>query len=334
MRQVRIQGTITTGRWTLPVVIIICTVCWCVSNALTFDNGLSMTYVPFGLTARQVEIVPEWCLRLAGYAAFAAIGYFLIGLNNVFAIVRTRASAQTSFFFLLVTACPLLHTGYAGIIVAMSLALSLFLLFSGYHTYGDAPQYVFGSFALLSVATLFSPKIIYLAPIWLIGAVQFRAMSPRSLCAALVGLILPYWFLFGHAFYHDRMELFTMPFTEMVTFSDIGLSVMPLYGISTLSYMFLLFAASLLQYLMESYKDKMQIRSYLIFLFNLTAYCYLFVLLQPSMLNDLLVTMMMSVSVLAAHLFVLTSSKASNIFFIIITVGLVLLYALNLLTAI
>jgi len=46
---------------------------------------------------------------------FAGIGYFLIELNNTFAIIRMRASVQTSLYFLLITACPGMHLLYAGI---------------------------------------------------------------------------------------------------------------------------------------------------------------------------------------------------------------------------
>ena len=32
---------------------------------------------------------------------------------------------------------------------------------------------------------------------------------------------MPYWMLFGHAFFYDQIELFYHPFKELATFGDI-----------------------------------------------------------------------------------------------------------------
>jgi hypothetical protein len=311
-------------------VILICTGWWLTALAVSYGNGHDVMRMPFGLSEEWLNVLPEWVYRLAGFAVFAAIGYFLIELNNVYAIIRTRATVQTSFFFLLAASCPQLHTAYTGILTTIPLTLSVFMLFRSYHAYSDAPRYVFASFVLMAIATMFSPKIFLLAPIWYIGMGHFRALSLRSVCASLLGVALPYWFLLAHAAFYKQMELFTQPFIELVTFSDIGPSSLPTYGIAVLVYMFLLYAGSLIQFITESYKDKLQTHSYLGFMLSLTAYCFALVLLQPSLLNDLLTTMMVSCAMLAAHLFVLTTTKSSNVFFIIVMAGLAAVYFINL----
>ena len=40
------------------------------------------------------------------FILYSVIGYFLIGLNNAFAIIRMRASVQTAIYFLLISVCP------------------------------------------------------------------------------------------------------------------------------------------------------------------------------------------------------------------------------------
>jgi hypothetical protein len=126
------------------------------------------------------------------------------------------------------------------------------------------------------------------------------------------------------------MELFTQPFTDMVDLADIGPASLPSYGVNIIAFMVLLFLGSLIQYATESYKDKLQVHSYIGFLLSLMAYGIALILIQPSLLNDLLTTLMISCALLTAHLFVMTTTKSSNIFFIIMMVGLAAIYILNL----
>lgn len=64
--------------------------------------------------------IPAWANRIVSFLLFAGIGYFLIELNNTFAIIRMRASVQTSLYFLLITACPGMHLLYAGDVAAVT----------------------------------------------------------------------------------------------------------------------------------------------------------------------------------------------------------------------
>jgi hypothetical protein len=53
-------------------------------------------------------------------------------------------------------------------------------------------------------------------------------------------------------------------------------------------------------------------------------------MLQPTMLPDLLTTMLISLAMLTAHLFVLTNTKGTNILFIVAMAGLAAVYIINL----
>jgi hypothetical protein len=143
-------------------------------------------------------------------------------------------------------------------------------------------------------------------------------------------MALPYWFLLAHAAFYGQMELFTAPFIEMVSFSDFGPSSLPVYAIATLAFLSVLYVGSFIQYLTESYKDKLQIRAYLGFMLLLWVYCLALVMLQPLLFSRLIVSMMVISAMLTAHLFVLTNTKVSNLFFITVTVALALLFTANL----
>ena len=104
MRNKRLQGLVTAGRWTLPAAIFICTLCWVLTSALLPE--LTMTAGEEGGSvlwqSARTLLLPAWAEHLVSFLIYAAIGYFLIELNNRFSIIRMRASVQTAIYFLLV----------------------------------------------------------------------------------------------------------------------------------------------------------------------------------------------------------------------------------------
>ena len=55
----------------------------------------------------------------------------------------------------------------------------------------------------------------------LLEAYRFQSLTPRSFCGALLGWMLPYWRLFGHAFFYNEMELFYRPFNQLLAFGEV-----------------------------------------------------------------------------------------------------------------
>lgn len=107
MRNKRLQSQITAGRWTLPAVILICTLFWVLTSLLLPDLTSSLGKEG-GSTIWQSTrslLLPSWADRIVSYLVYAIIGYFLIEINNRFTIIRMRASVQTAIYFLLVTVC-------------------------------------------------------------------------------------------------------------------------------------------------------------------------------------------------------------------------------------
>ena len=329
MRNKRLQGRVTAGRFTLPVVILICLVCWMATSFLLPDMNPDKEAGYSLWQSACAFLPPAWINRIISFGLYAIIGYFLIELNNTYGIIRMRASVQTSLYFLLVTACPGMHLLYAGDVAAVAYLVSLYFLFKSYqqpHPVG----YVFHSFAFIGIGSLLFPQLLFFIPVWLIGSYSFQSLTVRSFCGALIGLTLPYWFLLGHAFFYGQMELFYQPFTELVHFQRIDpLKELSLWELVTLGYLFILFVVSAVHCIVCGFDDKIRTRSFLHFLIFLNICIFLFILLQPAHCMDLLSLLMIGVSILVGHLFVLTSSKASNLFFIGSMAGLFFLFCFN-----
>ena len=334
MRNKKLQNQVTAGRFTLPVVILICTLCW-VSTYFLFPDLMTAptqeNLSSFWQSARDF-LLPGWAERIVSFLVYAVIGYFLIELNNQFGIIRMRASMQTAIYFLLVTACPEMHLLYAGDITALAFLISIYFLFKSYQQ-SRAAGYLFYSFLFIGAGSILFPQLTVLSVLWLFEAYRFQALTPRSFCGALLGWLLPYWMLFGHAFFYNEMELFYRPFIELTTFGDVfNLQILQTWELAVLGYLLVLFIVSAVHCIAAGFEDKIRTRAYLQFLIDLTIFLFLLIAIQPNYCSDLLPLLMISCSILIGHFFVLTNSKSSNVFFIVSLVSLILLFAFNIWT--
>ncbi len=334
MRNKKLQNQVTAGRFTLPVVILICTLCW-VSTYFLFPDLMTAptqeNLSSFWQSARDF-LLPGWAERIVSFLVYAVIGYFLIELNNQVGIIRMRASMQTAIYFLLVTACPEMHLLYAGDIAALAFLISIYFLFKSYQQ-SRAAGYLFYSFLFIGAGSILFPQLTVLSVLWLFEAYRFQALTPRSFCGALLGWMLPYWMLFGHAFFYNEMELFYRPFIELTIFGDVfNLQILQTWELAVLGYLLVLFIVSAVHCIAAGFEDKIRTRAYLQFLIDLTIFLFLLIAIQPNYCSDLLPLLMISCSILIGHFFVLTNSKSSNVFFIVSLVSLILLFAFNIWT--
>lgn len=253
----------------------------------------------------------------------------MIELNNRFSIIRMRASVQTAIYFLLVTVCPEMHLLYAGNVAAITFLFSIYFLFKSYQQ-SQASGYLFYSFLFIGAGSILFPQLTFFSVLWLFEAHRFQSLTFRSFCGALIGWTMPYWMLFGHAFFYDQMELFYHPFKELATFGDIfNLQILQPWELATLGYLLVLFIVSAAHCVVAGFEDKIRTRAYLQFLIDVTLFLFVLIVLQPSQCSNLLPLLMISNSILIGHLFVLTNNKTSNIFFIVATVCLILLFGFN-----
>ena len=250
--------------------------------------------------------------------------------ENIPAIAEAGyTSVQTAIYFLLVTVCPEMHLLYAGNVAAITFLFSIYFLFKSYQQ-AQASGYLFYSFLFIGAGSILFPQLTFFSVLWLFEAHRFQSLTFRSFCGALVGWTMPYWMLFGHAFFYDQMELFYHPFKELATFGDIfNLQILQPWELATLGYLFVLFIVSAAHCVVAGFEDKIRTRAYLQFLIDVTLFLFVLIVLQPSQCSNLLPLLMISNSILIGHLFVLTNNKTSNIFFIVATVCLILLFGFN-----
>lgn len=324
----RLQNKVVTGRFTLPVTIFLSILLW-IFYLLNPEKEAAGNegYLLWNEIYRF--IASFFPVALISFLIYGFIGYMLIELNNAYSIIRIRTHIHVCIYALILSVCPFFHPLQPGSIATLCIGISLYYLFRTYQKTQPAGL-VFHTFLFLSVGSLFVPKLFFFFPIYLIGLLNFQIFNLRIFIAALLGIILPYCLLFGHAFFYEQMELFYAPFRELVHFSPIRYDSWNTGILWAGIYIMILFLSGSIHALLTSYQDKIRTRSFIAFLTWITGAAILFTLLQPQLLASFLPIVLCGSSLLAGHLLALTHSKISNIYFILLIIGLVALYIYNL----
>lgn len=325
----RFQNIITTGKLTFPVVIIISALLWGVIYFVKPEIQSSEEEEYYFARLISNLQLNEFLGKIINFTLYGIILFILIGINNTYSLIRTRTTFQACIYSLFIAVCPVLQPLQKEPFVVICVCLSLYFLFRTYQK-NEPTGNIFHSYLFLGMGSLLFPQLLYLFPIWIIGGYKFQSLSPRTFFAGLVGISFPYWFLLGHAFFYNEMQLFYAPFKELVIFAPINLSTLPLWELATLGIIFLITLISIIHYLFNNYQDKIRTRSYLSFIVLLGGILLVSVLLQPQYTRALLPVLLICTSILMGHFFTLTSSKASNAFFIISLVLLIALLYCNL----
>lgn len=319
MAKRRLQYEIATGKFTLPVSIIVSILFWGVffffKPVLAIDEAYPFRAVLLNLFSDDL------IGYLLTFLCYGFIGYLLIEFNNAYAIIRMRTSLQTSIYCWLILSCPFLFVQNWACILSLCLGLSLYFLFRNYQKIQPVGT-VFHTMFFLGLASLLFSKILLLYPILLLGTYNFKAFTLRTFFAGLIGLSVPYWFLLGHAFYYGQMSLFYSPFKDLIEFSPVFSTQVSIPFMLSASVVVLLLIVSSLHYALTSYEDKIRSRAYLNFLILLGIVIILLGVLQLEYADIWLQMLLPIVALLAGHLFALSRTWLSNMFFILSFIAL------------
>lgn len=294
----KFQTDVASGRFTLPGVVLMCLLLWIVTSA-QWQEAISLL-------------------------ACALTAYLLIEINTAFTLIRTRSTLHVSFYVLLTTACTFLHPLQQATFVPLCFLIALFQLFRSYEV-PQASGSIFHAFFFIGVGSLFFPQLLYFIPLFYLGMIGFRSLSAKSFFAGLIGLMVPYWFFFGYAFYYDKLDLFYHPLVEAVRFQPISYHHLELNQIMGLGVITLLSLVSSIHYFSVSYLDKVRTRIFLFFLISIEVWSYMLGALQPQHINVLLQIQIIIGSIMAGHLFTLSRTRFTGIFFIVTFVILIAL---------
>lgn len=328
MIQKRTQQKITMGKFVLPIVMLFSIAIWVLVYFYKPTSGIAQTSSPFWNLF--VSYLPQEPFgKIMNIICYGVIGYFLIEFNNTFAIIRLRATIQTSIYFIVIAACPQLYPLHAGSIAVLFMTTSIYFLFQSYQVMRSS-NLIFYSWLCLGIASILFPHFLYLIPLYIIGSYNFQSLNFKSFFAGIIGLLLPLWFLFAYAYYFCQTKTLYSLFEELCSFEPISIYALTYWQIATLAFLFIFFVIAMVHSLATGWQDKIRTRSYLNFFSLLEFFLFILILLQPHHFIVVVPLLLVGFSFLTGHFLALTKNRISNIYFIVSLVGLITLFLYNL----
>lgn len=261
-------------------------------------------------------------------ACFVATVYILVELSNTNALLRVRSRMVSSTFIMLSCVACFLFPSLNGTIVCLCFTASFFFLFHAYQDVHAAGR-VYYSFVCIGVASLFSIHILLYVPLlWVLMGTQIQCLSLRTWLSSLLGLATPYWFgLLWLVYIQDTTPL-ANHFAQLYHLHWVGYSF-SLPQVCSLAFIALLCLGGAGHFWRYSFEDKIRVRLLFGFFTVMAVTSFLFVLILPHIYTAFLPVAILCASPLVAHLFTFTSSRPTNILFVVALIAAVALALYN-----
>jgi hypothetical protein len=256
--------------------------------------------------------------------------YLMVELNNINALIRIFSRMVSSTFLTLLCSACFVFPALPEIVMLTCMTAFILLLFLTYQD-KEAAGLTYYAFLFLGVGSIAYIHVLFFLPlIWLLMMTHTMSLSWRTWMASLLGLLTPYWFYIPWIIYQRDYSAITNHFMALTVFEE----PFNLYGITdsqkaTLGLVILLAIIGTTHYIRKSYLDKIRIRMFYGFFIFMDLAALLFLLLQPQHFNAMLLLMIVNTSPLVAHFVALSSTRLTNITFMVLCAASLLLTAYN-----
>jgi hypothetical protein len=255
--------------------------------------------------------------------------YLTAELNNAFALLRISSRMISATLTLLLAPAVFLHPLQNGHAVMMFAVSVLFPVFASYKN-SNAPVLPLTTFLFMSLASLFYPRLLYTAPLYLLILILMRSFSLRHLLAGIIGLSIPYWFFFTVSFCRDSMSLMTWHFNQLVDLPTQLYSTVTLQQWLVAGLMLLLFLIGSIHHLMTAHEESTRTRQNYSMVMLAGFASFVMLALLPSDFSTVMPLCMIPTAITGGHFFALSTGKVLHIVAIIISVMIFALTAYSL----
>lgn len=211
-RELRISAVLRSRPFALLLVVAALAAGWGAYIAgavppIEGDTGLCLPSANLWISNRLFSFI-------ASMAANCVAVVLMVYLNRAFNLLRTVSVTFAGMFLLMQAASPLTFCQFSGGTLFTVIALTCMAI--TYSTYMDPllTRRVFLVFCMLGAGALTQyPYIAYMA-VFLVGCVQMRAFKFRTFLAAVVGIVVPLWILWGFG----GVRTLNFPFPDISAF--------------------------------------------------------------------------------------------------------------------
>lgn len=149
---------------------------------------------------------------LVNYSLYVGIALIMVLINREFKLVRSASWYFVTLFFIVILSFAQVTAAWnMGAPLAFLLCLGAFLLFSIYSSPSSTTT-VFLIFFLISLSSLWITSAIFFFPVFIVGLWQMKIISPKALIAMILGIVTPFWIIWGFEWAEPFRLNFTIPF--------------------------------------------------------------------------------------------------------------------------
>ena len=177
------QGRFVSGRATAPVLLGVSLLMWLVG--IFFD-------VPVGelsIFGQKIGNVVSRCITFTCFA-FSAV------MMSSWYVLDRRIHWFLSLFFYLASVSLCVHGCVKYSVSLLFVQLVMHRLFACKQD-EDCRYGLFSAFVVSGLATMFFPQFIMLLPLFVLYILMTKLAGKREIFSIMLGLLTPYWFLFG-----------------------------------------------------------------------------------------------------------------------------------------
>ncbi|MDR0427884.1 MAG: hypothetical protein LBH12_04690 [Dysgonamonadaceae bacterium] len=182
---------------------------------------LIVLFIAF-LLVRSLKVSEGEALYLwTSTAIQTGTAFFLLYLNQTFAIINHRSCLPAIFYLLLTgTDSSLCFDRFASV-SALTVGGCFFFLFATYQK-ANSQKEILNISLLLSITGLYQFNILFILPFFWYGMYKFKSLNIRTFFASLTGVIFVYLLVFCWSVYADDMDFFSGFFPDIESFRRIS----------------------------------------------------------------------------------------------------------------
>ncbi len=299
----RFQNRVAESSLALPVSAIICILIWFAA----------------GVVSKKLWIP----LLLTGFCT-----YLMAEMNNRNTLLRIRSRMMSCVFLWLATMQATIATSWKAATIQTLMALCTYLLLFCYKDKKEVPSIFCMALMISAGSIIWTPFLFFLPIVILLLCTPLYAISFKAVSAIVMGIILPYWSLIPYFVYKENTDWIKNHFTPLhdssvlFDYSTVTVGHLVCYAI-----LVILMLIGWIHFVRTAYKDKLKTRTLYDVIITLAIFFTVIVPIVPPYADYTLAMLAIAVSPLAAHYFSLTSTKLTNIVFIIVLAILAMVVA-------
>ena len=284
---------------------------------------------------------------VVGLILTALTSYVILETNNTYQVIRIRSRMVSSVWLFGAGCFITMHPFSPSLLAAFCLSVSLYLLFRTYQQ-PQATTDTFHVFLMLSFGSIVLPPVAFLAPFFLWYLIVFmRSLSFRSFLAALIGLLLPFWFWGGWLLWQEDLSPLLSWRDDLLVYGHMGVlgmiseiresgvivltslveNITPNDLIDNAPFILLAFLTlwTTFYYLTNSYDDKIRTRM-MMYIYLMQSWIILLFALITFQFMPFIPLLLLSCTPLVAHYFTLRNTWLALIVFLLTLATFIIIF--------